>query len=94
MISISMLCKLPASISHTVDQSKILRSEIAILGSLCWDNSAAVFPKKVLLPVASTVASTSPLATVEPIKHFSSLNMVTGNDSPMFFMNQGTDSEV
>lgn len=44
---------------------------------------AAVLPKKVLPPVAATVASTSPRTTVEPILTLSPSNSVTGSDSPV-----------
>jgi hypothetical protein len=46
-------------------------------------NKAAVRPKKVLAPVHSTVPSTSPLTTVEPILTLSPLKKVTGRDSPV-----------
>mmetsp|Transcript_29114 Transcript_29114/g.62736 ORF Transcript_29114/g.62736 Transcript_29114/m.62736 type:complete len:234 (-) Transcript_29114:618-1319(-) len=43
----------------------------------------AVLPKKVLPPVNSTVPSTSPRTTVEPILQLLPLYMVTGRDSPV-----------
>lgn len=46
-------------------------------------SSAAVLPKKVSAPVNSTVPSTSPRTTVEPILQLLFWNIVTGNDSPV-----------
>eukprot|EP00955_Chlamydomonas_euryale_P106396 365702-Chlamydomonas_euryale.AAC.26 len=43
----------------------------------------AVLPKNVFLPVNSTVASTSPRTTMEPILALLPLCMVTGRDSPV-----------
>jgi hypothetical protein len=44
---------------------------------------AAVLPKNVSAPVASTVPSTSPLTTVDPILQLLPWNLVTGRDSPV-----------
>mmetsp|Transcript_12500 Transcript_12500/g.34821 ORF Transcript_12500/g.34821 Transcript_12500/m.34821 type:complete len:276 (+) Transcript_12500:3011-3838(+) len=44
---------------------------------------AAVLPKKVSPPVAVTMASISPLVTLEPILALSPLDRVTGRDSPV-----------
>mmetsp|Transcript_46306 Transcript_46306/g.124423 ORF Transcript_46306/g.124423 Transcript_46306/m.124423 type:complete len:271 (-) Transcript_46306:232-1044(-) len=44
---------------------------------------AAVLPKKVSLPVATTQASISPATTLDPILAVSPLRMVTGRDSPV-----------
>merc|ERR1719238_1319383 len=51
--------------------------------SSVFASRAAVLPKKVLIPVYSTVPSTSPRTTVEPIKVLSPSYRVTGRDSPV-----------
>jgi hypothetical protein len=43
----------------------------------------AVFPRNVSLPVALTMASTSPRTTVEPISGSASACIVSGSDSPV-----------
>mmetsp|Transcript_45464 Transcript_45464/g.126098 ORF Transcript_45464/g.126098 Transcript_45464/m.126098 type:complete len:278 (+) Transcript_45464:387-1220(+) len=45
--------------------------------------SAAVFPKKVLIPVVATMPSTSPVTTVDPILTTSPSPIETGSDSPV-----------
>mmetsp|Transcript_5827 Transcript_5827/g.14783 ORF Transcript_5827/g.14783 Transcript_5827/m.14783 type:complete len:310 (+) Transcript_5827:226-1155(+) len=54
-----------------------------LLASSTELRSDAVFPKKVLPPVATTMASISPVATVEPILAMSPSRIFTGRDSPV-----------
>merc|ERR1719424_2285436 len=69
---------------------RIVKFRTIVMSRYCTlDNSsvspsrAAVLPKKVLLPVNSTVPSVSPRTTVEPIKVLSPSYSVTGKDSPV-----------
>merc|ERR1719240_2537932 len=78
-----------STIVHMTSDKAVVVNVI-VISSFCmldtssaWASSAAVLPKKVLLPVNSTVPSTSPRTTVEPIKVLSPSYKVTGNDSPV-----------
>ena len=72
---------LSSSSSSFHPHPKIVYKHHIIIENTC--SNEAVFPNSDLIPVNSTVPSTSPLTTVEPILHKSPLYNVTGNDSPV-----------
>merc|ERR1719353_1848436 len=78
-----------STIKHMTRDSTVKFLTIVINRYCTLDNSsvsarrAAVLPKKVLLPVYSTVPSVSPRTTVDPIKVLSPSYKVTGKDSPV-----------
>ena len=69
------------SIRKSLGKSSTIDSCRSLSNYTC--NNEAVRPKKVFAPVASTSASTSPRATVDPILQDSPLNTVMGMDSPV-----------